>query len=158
MTTIGDTLRREYRCAVQESGEDYKIPGGGGIIMSMDEIAKARKKPRISGKRCDDLVVVDMGNAKASAYIIEKKENPPASVIEAVKEKLQRGMHFVERFIEHHSELHGLPFDFEPVLVSKRIPFGRKLQQQVIKSRMCKPKRIKHVLLGDTLPQFSRGA
>ena len=160
-TTIHHKLRDEYPKALLTDPPDaaYTIdPQQDPTIFSVDAISNTNKKPKITGKRCDDFVVLDldMQYNKTGIYVIER--TGITKNISTIQQQLQGGVRFIENFIEHHRELSPLPFIFIPIFVSKtgRIanPFMRKLLLKKITSRRSATKHIVHVLPNRPLPDM----
>ena len=165
-TAIKDKLCSAYpsACSMQPDNNDYKIRHykSSACILNMDKIARvsAHKKPRVSGKRCDDLVAFDVDHEKTGLYVIEKKSQ--RIIVDKVVEQLKGGTKFVKDFVEQHSELDNQPCDFMPVLVSDKISFSirEKLRRTRvslrISGRSIKKKRIRHVQRRNPLPAFQQ--
>lgn len=158
MTAIRDELERRYRPAVKREPPEgaFVVGAAGALILSVDSIAAAGKQPEVSGKRCDDLVVLAVSRGKTGIYAVERKEGRRVAPLH-VQEQLQGGMDFVDDFIDHHAELRGQGFVFEPVLVyrNKAVTtraFRRKLEGRTVTSRFSKTKAIVCLPWGEPLP------
>ncbi len=166
-TAIKDKLCGIYANARQQECDDYKISQRNKdsvCILDMDKIASisahSNNKLKVSGDRCDDLVVFDIDHKQTGLYVIEKKSKHID--VSKVARQLQGSTEFLGNFVGYYPELCDQPCDFMPVLVSDKIgnlATRTKLKKEKvflrISGRTKKERFIKHVLRRQPLPAFN---
>lgn len=111
---------------------------------------------RIGGRHCDEFIFFGLNPSSTGIYLVERKDSY-SNNIKKVKQQLQGGADFIEKFLESDPATDQGAFDFIPVWVSRGIKPS--IRSRLVKIRISLrniQKPIKHVNTKGTLPKMSK--
>ncbi len=151
---IKQEFEARHACCVVSRRPEYRLKNIlHPVVFSVDCVFS---NPRhVGGSRCDEFIFFDIPQNVTGIYLIERKDNHGGNVTK-VKEQLQGGATFIQRFLSGDFALHECRLNFMPVWVSKSVNKSvrhRLLTEKISLRGMKKP--IRHIQKRQKLPRLN---